>query len=82
MKYNKTIFEIDNKISNTKIAEHKEGKDKETIEIRKDKIENQEDKIKEIERIIEGCIKHFIQYENIESIKIEIIEKEKEDWDI
>jgi hypothetical protein len=85
MKYNKTTFEIDNKISSTTIIEHKEGKDLEVIKIREDKVKNEEDKINEIKRIIEGCVKHYIQYKNIESIKIEIVEKEpeeKEEWDI
>ena len=80
MKYNKTTFEIDNKISSTTIIEHKEGKDLEVIKIREDKVKNEEDKINEIKRIIEGCVKHYIKYKNIESIKIEIIEKEE--WDI
>ena len=85
MKYNKTVFKIDNKISSTTIIEHKEGKDLEVLKIREDEVKNEEDKINEMNRIIEGCIKHYIQYEHIESIKIEIIEKEpdkKEDWDI
>lgn len=85
MKYNKTTFEIDNKISSTTIIEHKEGKDLEVLKIREDKVKNEEDKINEIKRIIEGCVKHYIQYKNIESIKIEIVEKEpeeKEEWDI